>query len=97
MTTGQTNKLNGQQKSYLPQSFFGGGIKILSKINFKFKKKKILNLVKRPWTNGHILYTPLPLDSGGRGGYKSMCCIKFYLYRNFFLEGRGIWVSAVVH
>ena len=24
-----------QQKSYIPQSFFGGGIKILSKINFK--------------------------------------------------------------
>ena len=29
-----------QQKSYIPQSFFGGGIQILSKINFKNFKKK---------------------------------------------------------
>jgi hypothetical protein len=34
VTTGRTNEPNGQQKSYIPQSFFGGGIQILSKINF---------------------------------------------------------------
>ena len=32
-------RTNGQQKSYIPQSFFGGGIQILSKINFRNLKK----------------------------------------------------------
>jgi hypothetical protein len=32
-------RMNGQQKSYIPQSFFGGGIQILSKINFRNLKK----------------------------------------------------------
>ena len=32
-------RTNGQQKSYIPQSFFGGGIQILSKINYRNLKK----------------------------------------------------------
>jgi hypothetical protein len=36
VTTGRTNEPNGQQKSYIPQSFFGRGIQILSKNNFNF-------------------------------------------------------------
>ena len=32
-------RTNGQQKSYIPLSFFGGGIQILSKINFRNLKK----------------------------------------------------------
>ena len=45
----QTDKrTNGQQKSYIPQSFFGGGIQILSKINFRNLKKSTY-LVKVPF------------------------------------------------
>jgi hypothetical protein len=36
---GSDNWTNGQQKSYIPQSFFGGGIQILSKIYFRNLKK----------------------------------------------------------
>jgi hypothetical protein len=45
VTTGRTNEPNGQQKSYIPQSFFGGGMQILSKINFKYEINK--NKTKR--------------------------------------------------
>jgi hypothetical protein len=41
-------RTNGQQKSYIPQSFFGGGIQILSKINFRNLKKSTY-LVKVPF------------------------------------------------
>jgi hypothetical protein len=49
MCDDQTDKrTNGQQKSYIPQSFFGGGMQILSKINFR-NLKKIYISCKSTW------------------------------------------------
>jgi hypothetical protein len=61
-------RTNGQQKSYIPQSFFGGGIQILSKNyfrNFTFNSIKLLRrncIGSEGSTRGHtdIYYYSLP-------------------------------------
>ena len=61
---GQTNE---QQKSYIPQSFFGGGTQILSKINFRNLKKspsKKISGINKIWY-GTYFYTPRYPAGGG--------------------------------
>jgi hypothetical protein len=49
VTTGRTNERTDSKNPNIPQSLFGGGIQILSKINFR-NLKKSRYLVKVPFS-----------------------------------------------